>query len=305
MPDLNPLSNPLRQIRQDFEALIEPHRAPLWRYCLRLTGSIWDAEDLLQETLTKAFARLVGFWQPIDPRPYLFRIVSNTWIDALRRTQPQLMEELPEATDHADPGEALGAMESLIHLLPPRQRIILLLIDVFDFTAPEVAAMLSQTEGAVRAALHRARTTLRRQGEAKEVTPMKRAEASAVITRLMDAFTRRDMAAFAALVDEEATAEIVGVAEEYGRETIMKYSMADTFGDATPYEVELHTVSGREVLCFFYRTSEHPRALGWVIEVTVTGERLTKMKGYWFTPEFLLAAAAELGVPALTHGYTV
>jgi RNA polymerase sigma factor (sigma-70 family) len=305
MADLNPLSKPLRDLRKPFEELIEPHRPALWRYCRRLTGSIWDAEDLLQETLTRAFARLAGFWQPIDARPYLFRIASNTWIDTLRRHQPQLMDELPEETDHHDPGEALGAMEALIHLLPPRQRVILLLIDVFDFTALEVAAMLSLTEGAVRAALHRARTTLRQQnGSPKEASPVKRTHDKAVITRFMDAFNRRDINAIAALLDEGATADIVGVAEEYGRETILKYSMADSFA-GEPYSAELAVISGREVLCFFFRTAAHERALGWVMEVSTSGEKVTGMKGYWFTPEFLEAAAAELGVPAYTHGYVV
>jgi RNA polymerase sigma factor (sigma-70 family) len=308
-PSLEALAKELRAMRKPFDELIEEYRKPLWRYCLRLTGSIWDAEDLVQETLTKAFARLVSFWQPLDPKPYLFRIATNAWIDTLRRTQPLTvdLDVIPEVADTApDPGEPWGAMETVIDLLPPRQRVILLLIEVFAFTAPEVAAMLSLTEGAVRAALHRARATLRQQRTSitKEGGAVRRVPNPAVVTRFMDAFNRRDIEAIASLLDEGASTAIVGIAEEQGREFVLKYSMKDGFAMPEEFVAELGLLSGREVLCIYFRTPVHERALGWVMEVTTAGERVTGLKGYWFTPEFLEAAAAELGVPAYTHGYT-
>lgn len=88
---LQALGRPVEEARRAFLRLIEPHRPDLWRYCLRLTGSAWDAEDLVQETLMKAFARLT-WWEPVDARPYLFRIASNTWIDGLRRQRIETLE---------------------------------------------------------------------------------------------------------------------------------------------------------------------------------------------------------------------
>ncbi|HLN62934.1 MAG TPA: RNA polymerase sigma factor, partial [Symbiobacteriaceae bacterium] len=116
---LEELESPLRQLRQRFEDLTEPCRPDLWRYCLRLTGSPWDAEDLVQETLARAFARMAQYWQPLEARPYLFRIATNTWIDARRRARLPLDEldaQVPAPTT-PDPSATLAAMEFLVTLL--------------------------------------------------------------------------------------------------------------------------------------------------------------------------------------------
>lgn len=213
---LHDLSKPMREMRKPFLELVEPHRQRLWKYCLRLTGSPWDAEDLFQETMAKAFSRLAFFWQPLEARPYLFRIASNAWIDEVcrHRTVPEDLEELPQPS-LADPDQAevREAMETLIGLLPPRQRVAVLLVDVFDFTAAEVGAMLGLTEGAVRAVLHRARTTLRTQGPAVPGWEPQRLSVQArhVVDRFIDAFNRRDPEGIVALMDVGASAENLGV----------------------------------------------------------------------------------------------
>lgn len=162
-PDtLQRLGRPVEEARRAFMRLIEPHRPDLWRYCLRLTGSAWDADDLMQETMMRAFARLT-WWEPVEARPYLFRIATNAWIDDVRRRRvtPVELDAAEPADEEPDPVETWAAMEHLVAALPPRQRVVLLLTQVFDFTAAEVAAMLHSTEGAVKAALHRARAGLR------------------------------------------------------------------------------------------------------------------------------------------------
>src|SRR4051794_39918609 len=78
-----------RLARRDFLVAIEEHRPALFGYCRRLTGNVWDAEDLVQETLTKAFARAAESHFGIDnPRAWLARIATNTYIDQTRRAQP-------------------------------------------------------------------------------------------------------------------------------------------------------------------------------------------------------------------------
>ena len=84
--DLQEFAPSVREVHDRFVEATERHRPALWDYCLRLTGSPWDAEDLVQETMLRAFARLSHVWQPLrDGRAYLFRIASNTWIASLRR----------------------------------------------------------------------------------------------------------------------------------------------------------------------------------------------------------------------------
>src|SRR5215468_2234476 len=78
----------VQQVWQRFLQRTEPLRPELHRYCRALTGSVWDAEDLVQDTLLRAFAKLGEFANPIDnPKAYLFRIASNLWVDRFRRTQ--------------------------------------------------------------------------------------------------------------------------------------------------------------------------------------------------------------------------
>ena|SRR5690625_6547681 len=72
---------------------VAPYRSELWNYCRKITGSPWDAEDLLQDTLLKAFASLSALShraQPIQTRAYLFRVATNHWIDQCRKNKVQL-----------------------------------------------------------------------------------------------------------------------------------------------------------------------------------------------------------------------
>lgn len=131
-----------------------------------MTGSAWDAEDLVQETLLKALGGLYHFGQVLQPRAYLFRIASNTWIDQCRADRAVAglgvaaqvaAEESPE-----DAVEISDAMLAVVTTLPPQQRVVLLLIDAFAFQAKEAAAMPRMIEGGMKAILHRARQALRR-----------------------------------------------------------------------------------------------------------------------------------------------
>ena len=78
-----------RLARREFLVAVEQHRPALYAYCRRLTGNVWDAEDLVQETLAKAFARAAETHVAIDnPPAWLARIATNTYIDQTRRAQP-------------------------------------------------------------------------------------------------------------------------------------------------------------------------------------------------------------------------
>ena len=304
---LEELESPLRQLRQRFEDLTEPHRPDLWRYCLRLTGSPWDAEDLVQETLARAFARMAQYWQPLEARPYLFRIATNTWIDARRRARLPLdvLDGQVPAPAAQDPTATLAAMETLVTLLPPRQRVVVLLTQVFDFTAGEVAAMIGTTEGAVKAALHRARTTLAAGAEAAaqaSATRLTPAPAS-VVARYLDAFNRRDLDALCSLLSSDAVAEIVGVAEEIGRDVVRRNSLSEWAADPQPMWAEAGSLDGREAIFVFFRTAEHEQALAWIVTLDCAGDAITTLRNYCFCPDLLRHAAGQLGVPASVYGY--
>jgi RNA polymerase sigma factor (sigma-70 family) len=133
----------------------------LKRYCLFLTENHWDAEDLAQETWVKAF-RFLKADQHSNPQALLLRIAKNSWIDHSRRQKLQLryMEQEKNNTIRS-PEPGLGQLElifqALLKHMTPLQRAVFLLKDVYDYSIVETAQLLNTTQGAVKAALHRAR----------------------------------------------------------------------------------------------------------------------------------------------------
>lgn len=138
----------------------------LERYCLSLTKSRVEAEDLSQETWVKVMdsAQLT---EHANPEAYLLRIARNTWIDRVRRktTHARMLESVRGTAVHSTmPDESrIGTelvMQALMTFLSPLQRKVFLLRDVIGYSAQETSLRLGLTPGAVKAALHRARAAL-------------------------------------------------------------------------------------------------------------------------------------------------
>lgn len=310
MTDLDPgLPEAARELRTAFEKEVEPLRPALWRYCYRLTGSAWDAEDLVQETLQRALSRLAGLWQPTHVRGYLFRIASNAWIDRHRREaraeMVELAETLPAPAD--DPEVRAGAhqaMARLVATLTPLQRVVFLLCETLDFTSREAASSIGTSEGAVKAALHRARLRLAAAREPEENVPARLktpTEVDRVVARYVAAFDARDPDAIASLLHEDAVVTIVGCAEERGRETICGGSLAEWARDEAPQRAVPGTLEGRDAIFVLTDTSGGP-ALYTVIELE-RGQEIQGLRDHYFCPEFLEHVAASLGLPVVTHGH--
>jgi RNA polymerase sigma factor (sigma-70 family) len=126
----------LDQVDQRFDAELG-HRLPyLQAYCRKLTGSSWDAEDLLQETLMKFYMSLRKNEERKVTKSYLCRIAHNTWIDYVRRKQLRyepLDEHQVEQKQATDSIEVSEALELLADQLPVRQAVVFFIIDFFDF----------------------------------------------------------------------------------------------------------------------------------------------------------------------------
>src|SRR4051794_40443573 len=149
-----------------FLATIANLRPSLHRYCSRMTGSVLDGEDVVQEALFQGYRMLDSFDDSRPLAPWLFRIAHNRCIDFLRRRE--VRKEAETAVGEPDPvlpaeppGAALGrAVEHLVLPLPPMERACVLLKDVFDYSLDEVAELVGSTVGGVKAALHRGRAKL-------------------------------------------------------------------------------------------------------------------------------------------------
>lgn len=139
-------------------------QAVVYRYCLYLTKSNWDAEDLAQETWLKGLQTLKGR-DHHNTEALMLRIAKNTWIDQSRRKNvynrlQMKMEKLITTTQDDATFEVEAVFQSLVKHLPPLQRTVFLLREVLGYSIEETAAILTTTEGAVKAALHRARRSL-------------------------------------------------------------------------------------------------------------------------------------------------
>lgn len=147
--------------------------ASLYAYCMSLTKSVTETEDLVQETCLKGLSSaVVQASERADAsfnwEAYLIRIARNTWIDGIRKQEKlrSILDEMKPVTFEFAKEEYFEELESavqlLIHTLPPWQRAIYILREIMGYKAAETAEMLRTTEGAVKAALNRARTALSR-----------------------------------------------------------------------------------------------------------------------------------------------
>jgi RNA polymerase sigma-70 factor, ECF subfamily len=178
-----------------FRELLEPLSRELHVYAYRMLGGFQDAEDALQEARLKAWRSLASYESQGAFRAWMYRIVTTTCLDMLRTRKRRVfprdvgpsvapgppateirhdipwLDPYPDALlpHRADPEAALLLRESVrlaliraMQLLPPRQRAALILHDVLDWSAADVAAMLETSVPAVNSALQRARATLAR-----------------------------------------------------------------------------------------------------------------------------------------------
>ncbi len=231
----------LRELSQhEFGSRLEPYRRELQVHCYRLLGSLHDAEDMVQETFLRAWTRRATYTQDISVRAWLYRIATNICLDALKKTRrrvipktlrdaepsgdsvpPPILEPIwldpypddliPWAVDH--PEQVVVTRESVslafmaaLQVLPPRQRAVLILSDVLDWSAAEIAALLDTTVSAVKSALHRARTTLNTNLHQSEAQP-RRGDAifEAQLAAYVQAWETADVDALITLLRDDAT----------------------------------------------------------------------------------------------------
>jgi RNA polymerase sigma-70 factor (ECF subfamily) len=202
-----------------FRRLVEPYRHALEVHCYRMLGSAQDAEDLVQETLLRAWRALERFEPRVQFQTWLYRIATNACLDELERRprRPEPIDPFPDrpsdetASPTYDPAARYAIREGMelallraIQKLPGRQRAVLIFRDVLGWTAPEVAEILESTVASVTSALQRARASIEQELPARATTKADPAERE-LLHRYVAAFEHADMDGLVALLREDAT----------------------------------------------------------------------------------------------------
>ncbi|WP_246137397.1 RNA polymerase sigma factor [Myxococcus llanfairpwllgwyngyllgogerychwyrndrobwllllantysiliogogogochensis] len=319
-PEINALSDEVKSSWHRFLDVFEPMRPELFRYCRHLTRSPWDAEDLVQDTLARAFVTLGTVFMALpNPRAWIFRVASNLWVDRMRRMRLELTFEAPaDSATEPDPRAPREAAGSLLVRLSPQERAAVVLKDVFDFSLQEIADALSTTVGAVKSALHRGRGLL-----AVPEEPMTRAPAPAVLDAFCAAFNARNLERLTDLLLDSASVEIVGVVTEYGQDAPKNPDTGSFAGTLAPItfderggvpphllegylstspRCEVRAYRGSPILVFWYE-HEEGALVRTVMAVETDGERIVRVRNYFFTPDVIAELCTELGVPYRVNGY--
>jgi RNA polymerase sigma-70 factor, ECF subfamily len=249
--------------QQDFIERAAPFRAELIAHCYRMLGSVQDAEDLVQETYLRGWRGYRAFEERAALRTWLYRIATTACLRALqnraRRVLPaglgdssidpdvsldgysgahQWLEPIPDALMFETPETAITAKQSVrlavmtaLQELPARQRAVLILRDVVQFSAAEVAELLETTPAAVNSSLQRARARL------AEISPTEEdavepddAERRELLDRYCAAFENADMAALTELLQADVRLEMPPLPMWFtGRDTVMRFLAARAF----------------------------------------------------------------------------
>ena len=286
----------LGQARARFLELVGEIRPELHRYCARLTGSVVEGEDIVQDTLAKAYYAISMAAEMPPLRPFLFRIAHNTAMDALRRYERkhvELVAEPPEEVivdERPDPAAVRAALATFLDL-PIAQRSAVILKDVLGCTLEEIVESTGASLPAVKAALHRGRATLRRQSELTGASepkepkePAARAEERALLHRYAALFNARDWEALRRFIAEDCRLDLVSRAERRGPAVGEYFARYDQLRDfrAVPGILEDAVRGGRLALAIHApRASERPSTF---VFLEWRGERVALIRDFRYVP---------------------
>jgi RNA polymerase sigma-70 factor (ECF subfamily) len=292
---------------------LAPFRPELYRYCRRLTGDIWDAEDLVQDTVVRGFSVLSRIHSVDNPRGYLIRIATNLWMDATRRRTSEmnaltLNRNEPAGTADATPekSEVRDAASRMMQILAPQERAALVLKEVFDLSLDEIAKILGTSIGAVKSALHRGRALL----EEKQDAPSSHRPrpSAALVDRFVERLNASDLPGLLALMLDTATIEIPGLLVEVGREEFERkgswlWQAVHVHPDLSPELrppkfINERVTFKREPLMLGFMVHDNSKLLMAVARFEEESGRIARIRSYNFSPEMLKEVGAELGIAA-------
>ena len=218
--------------RSDFDRALAELRPKLHRYCARMTGSVIDGEDVVQDALVKAIEALPRTGSIENPEGWLFRIAHNAALDYLRRRTRQAAahahEDMDMIADPADPVRdhqiAAASLRTFMRL-PAAQRGIVILTDVLGYSPQEVSDVMGSSIAAVKSALQRGRMRLRELAQEPDDRPPPALSEPerARLTTYVERFNARDFDTVRSMLADDVKLDLVNRLRLSGRTEVGAY----------------------------------------------------------------------------------
>jgi RNA polymerase sigma-70 factor (ECF subfamily) len=269
-------------------------RPKLHRYCARMTGSVLDGEDVMQDALFEAYRKLDQFDDTRPLGPWLFRIAHNRCIDLLRKREvPKEAEAEAAVPDSIAPVEPMGpglghAVERLVLHLPPKERASVLLKDVFDYSLEEIAELVDSTVGGVKAALNRGRTKLTTLNDTPQAKATLSPETHDLLNLYVERFNQRDWDGLRELISADARLRVADCFAGRVADSpyFVEYARAEV-----PWRMVLGEVDG-ETAVIVSRDEGQGFVPSGAIRIEVADGRVRAIRDYFKCPWVLGAAGS-------------
>ena len=286
---------------------LNPLRPNLHRYCCKLTGNLWDGEDLVQDTLVKVFSLMGKMdFKLENPQAYLVRTATTLWIDRMRRlAREQALLELERITEEATESNGIPAIEArnagqaLLQGLHPQERAAIVLKEVYEYSLEECAAILKTSVGAIKSALHRARGRINATlPKANFVRPSRD-----MVEQFMSALANKDLSTLEKICAADLSVELVGGAESNSFEQSRAFfshahGVMPFLGFGGNPHWNVIEFEG-EPIVVGYRTLHSIEGVNEVHRLEVIDDKIIRVRLYCFCPDTLAVVAAQLQTPVV------